>query len=344
MSNIFKDEHLLEAIDRFLNLANESTEHFTLRYSMTILESIENSPLEWDRYCRYAKLGIEHIHSILNVYVSTPNVENADMLFYYLYELAYEVYFFNDSMLDIREVISNTKLQMNDEAWPIKRKIENFHDGFPSYITRKIMTDPAIDYFKRFNELSIKAQEQGNLISVQLKERADEAQVLAKTLEKYKDAFNFVGLHQGFGNILDKKKKGMKTIKAIVVLLGLLILAPLLFSLAISPSFDQDNLIASVTFLITLGSLEFILIYYFRITLSNYNDLKSHIMQLELRQTLCQFIQGYSDYAVNIRKDNKDALERFERIIFSDISSDDTAPSIFDGLETISQFIKSVKN
>ncbi|HGE6119725.1 hypothetical protein [Vibrio cholerae] len=76
----------------------------------------------------------------------------------------------------------------------------------------------------------------------------------------------------------------------------------------------------------------------------NYRSTKAQIMQIELRQTLCQFIQSYAEYASEIKSKDTTSLEKFENLIFSGILSDaEKLPSTFDGLEQIGKLLKSVK-
>ena len=90
--------------------------------------------------------------------------------------------------------------------------------------------------------------------------------------------------------------------------------------------------------------LEFVLIYFFRVVLTHYHSIQTQIMQLELRQSLCQFIQNYAEYAKKIKTDDKDALEKFENLIFSSIlSSPDKVPSTFDGMEGLTSLLKELK-
>ncbi|HDR1868661.1 TPA: hypothetical protein SIC62_000746 [Pasteurella multocida] len=68
-------------------------------------------------------------------------------------------------------------------------------------------------------------------------------------------------------------------------------------------------------------------------------------MQLELRKTLCQFIQSYADYAKEIKEKDRSSLEKFENLIFSSILSDsEKVPSTFDGLEQLANLIKNIKS
>ncbi|TOP14721.1 hypothetical protein CGH22_22460, partial [Vibrio parahaemolyticus] len=102
--------------------------------------------------------------------------------------------------------------------------------------------------------------------------------------------------------------------------------------------------VAELLKLIPLISMELILIYFFRIILMNYRSTKAQIMQIELRQTLCQFIQSYAEYASEIKSKDATSLEKFENLIFSGILSDpEKLPSTFDGLEQIGKLLKNVK-
>ena len=91
-------------------------------------------------------------------------------------------------------------------------------------------------------------------------------------------------------------------------------------------------------------SIEVILIYFFRIILQNYRSVKAQILQIELRKTLCQFIQSYVKYSSEIKKQDSNALEKFESLIFSGVLSDpEKLPSTFDGLDQLGNFIKNIK-
>ena len=68
-------------------------------------------------------------------------------------------------------------------------------------------------------------------------------------------------------------------------------------------------------------------------------------MQIELRQSLCQFIQSYADSAKEIKEKDGTSLDKFENLIFSNIvSTSEQVPSTFDGLEHITNSLKSAKS
>ena len=95
---------------------------------------------------------------------------------------------------------------------------------------------------------------------------------------------------------------------------------------------------------IPTASVIAILIYYFRILLHNLNEVKAQLLQIELRKTLCQFIQSYTDYSHKIKEKDSESLSKFENLIFSGlVSSNEKLPSTFDGLEQLSGFIKAIR-
>lgn len=72
--------------------------------------------------------------------------------------------------------------------------------------------------------------------------------------------------------------------------------------------------------------------------------MKAQLIQIDLRMTLCQFIQDYADYAKEVRKDSPLLLERFDQLVFSGIvSSEGAIPSTFDGIEQIANLIEKIK-
>jgi len=91
-------------------------------------------------------------------------------------------------------------------------------------------------------------------------------------------------------------------------------------------------------------ALQIFLFYFFRIVLIHFRTVKAHILQLDLRVSLCQFIQSYAKYAAEIKKSDSASLEKFESLIFSGIvSNDEKLPSTLDGLDQLSSLFKSVQ-
>lgn len=184
-----------------------------------------------------------------------------------------------------------------------------------------------------------------------LKRLLDEKQVkveaLSDKLEKQKTAFNFVGLSQGFETLLKTKKSARSYTFFFLLCIGaFLFVVPTVYIRTIinfSADIINDPYIWKLA--IPFAGGEIILLYFFRVILNHYNSLQTQIMQLELRQSLCQFIQSYADYAKEIKEKDGASLEKFENLIFSSIlSSPDKVPSTFDGLEQLSNLIKNMRS
>ena len=174
----------------------------------------------------------------------------------------------------------------------------------------------------------------------EIQQKIDEVNVLKDKLDEYKTAFNFVGLSKGFENLLKQKNEAKKKTLGLLVLLAITVA----LTLAISFSVQTTGAVFSWQSMLPIIGLEFVLIYFFRVVLTHYHSIQTQIMQLELRQSLCQFIQSYAEYAKEIKTNDKDALEKFENLIFSSIlSNPDKVPGTFDGVEGLTSLLKELK-
>lgn len=165
-----------------------------------------------------------------------------------------------------------------------------------------------------------------------------EAQVrleeLSKKLDEREVAFNFVGLYEGFHSLWLQKKKELFWQKGALIGLGVCVVIPLLLKLMHSFVSTAEDL--NIPLLATVGALELVLIYFFRIILHSVNSTKAQLLQIDLRRTLCQFIQKYAECSKELKEGNPGALEKFETLIFSGlVMQDDKLPTTFDGLEPI---------
>lgn len=96
--------------------------------------------------------------------------------------------------------------------------------------------------------------------------------------------------------------------------------------------------------IITLAGLELLLLYFFRVALHNFRSIKAQLLQIELRMTLCQFVQSYAEYAKSARDGSSGLLERFEQVVFSGIVTDENSiPSTFDGFDQIANLFDKLK-
>ncbi|VVN88471.1 hypothetical protein PS718_01688 [Pseudomonas fluorescens] len=207
------------------------------------------------------------------------------------------------------------------------------------------------DYIKHPHMISlkelpaaIKASEDARAkVNEELDLREQRVNALNDKLKGYENAYNFVGLYQGFSN-LRNNKDGEKavTFKFMIVLGVCLVVVPLLKVVGLIG--HSEDLAKELFSLAALLALELMLIYFFRITLQNFRSIKSQMLQIDLRMTLCQFINSYVEFASDARKTDKELLSRFEQVIFSGIVAEDSLiPSTFDGLEQVAKIVDSLK-
>ena len=83
------------------------------------------------------------------------------------------------------------------------------------------------------------------------------------------------------------------------------------------------------------------MLYAFRLFYQQYMFVKSELLQVNLRHSLCAFIEAYMEF----KKENKDnTVDLFEQLIFSNIISDEKkVPATVDGLDSIANIIQSIK-
>lgn len=170
-------------------------------------------------------------------------------------------------------------------------------------------------------------------------------EILKTKLDTYQTAFNFVGLYQGFSTLLKKKVDELGTLKIQYFFIGLVLVSIPVIELAwIFKNLENLDSQKIIFIIFPTITLLLILFWFFRIILQNIKSIQSQIMQLELRMTLCQFIQSYAEKSKELKEHNKEGFEKFENLIFSSIvSSDEKIPSTFDGMEHVSNLLKNFK-
>lgn len=253
--------------------------------------------------------------------------------------------FFRNNSLD--KVIEPLREKMYFPHSEYARQLNYAFYKMPIDILCSYMGDEGFKTFFEFDErkeaIENSIQQYQNEVNekiVEVQQRIADVDKLKEKLDEYKTAFNFVGLSKGFENLLKQKNEAKKKTFRLLVLLAITVA----FTLAISFSVQTIGEVFSWQSMLPVIGLEFVLIYFFRVVLNHYHSIQTQIMQLELRQSLCQFIQSYAEYAKKIKNDDKDALEKFENLIFSSIlSNPDKVPGTFDGVEGLTSLLKELK-
>ncbi|MEZ8719338.1 hypothetical protein AB6D81_25685 [Vibrio splendidus] len=217
----------------------------------------------------------------------------------------------------------------------------------PISIVKELLSNPTISSLKNLESTLSKFESIKNQWESELDVREAKASKLKDSFEHYKNAFNFVGLSEGFDKLAIQKREEMDKVLFWLRIAAILIVFPLLSEVVYVLSHAGDTEVLTNAMLLVAFptiSLVAILVYYFRVLLSNYKSIQSQLLQIELRLTLCRFIHNYSEYANDMKSKDNTSLEKFENMIFSSITpNSDNIPSTFDGVEQLSKLLKSVK-
>ncbi|QQP94499.1 hypothetical protein [Lysobacter enzymogenes] len=217
----------------------------------------------------------------------------------------------------------------------------------PAFISKQLVRNRELIDLLALPETLKRLNQENESWNKKIDEDLKRAYDLSQRVENLTASYNFVGLNKGFQNLREAKEKESFRAFVFLTFIGAVMIATPIGAwswtmlAAHSPPLTQMNMIYSAPALITL---ELLLVYFFRITLSQFKSIKAQLLQIDLRMTLCQFIEKYAEYAIKIRGDDKELLAKFEAIVFSGLAPDESGiPSTFDGMEHLTNLIKSVR-
>ena len=315
-----------------------------------VVSSMGNKPEQWDELCEI------NIGWIRDQYISRLSDEEKEltkerlddicsMCFRFLFELYLSMK--NDLSMEFEAAKRFVFNNVDSFECSAREQIEFAIRDMPIAIFKTIANSDSIESIKDFNAISSKAEKLKVDWENELAAKEGRVNKLRDSLAEYENGFNFVGLYQGFDDLATTKSTERDNILFWLKVLSVLIVLPVLAELFVIYNYIdniaaiKDGLIVSIFPTVSLGAIA---IYYFRVLLFNYKSVKSQLLQIDLRKTLCRFIQHYSEYSSEIKKQDAESLDKFENVIFSGIVTDDgSLPSTYDGVEQISKLIKSVK-
>lgn len=325
-----------------------------LNFSVEIIKLINGNASDWDKECQFniKYIGGSFISELRNFGTGQDiKLEIYSILvssYRFLLEYDFNRFRLGSSSIEIRSLKSRIReWKMGSLGGDQLSQFIYASYEMPADMIREWLSNPDIVAFKKFEQSVANATKLHEDWDKEFSTKEARITELKEKLDEYQTGFNFVGLHQGFSNLANKKIRESRTLSHLLFVIGFLILLPICSELVFvfwkifsGEVMDLNHLI----FLIPLISLEIILIYFFRVVLLNYRSVKAQILQIELRQTLCEFIQSYADYSSAIKKKDSEVLNKFENLIFSGVLSDpEKLPSTFDGLEQIAALIKNIK-
>lgn len=242
----------------------------------------------------------------------------------------------------IRSFAEGAKDNFEEEA---RDQIDYAFNKMTLSIFKRLYNEDGIKAIRDFSKVKTEAENLKEKWDEELKEKEKKVSSLNEILIGQQDAYNFVGLYAGFAKLGRVKSKELIWSRCVMFAIGafipLFIILQAVFFHTSSVNFEKA---IDLVKLIPSASITLIMVYYFRVSLSNYSSVRAQIMQIELRKSLCRFIQRYSEYSEGISKTNPNLLSKFEDVIFSNImASEDKIPSTFDGIEQMANLISSLK-
>lgn len=256
--------------------------------------------------------------------------------------------------------------QPGDPSFEVRRIIKFVHDNLeafegadrqqlvyaaytmPANVAKKLIGDPSITEFRQFSETVEASRKLKEQWDSDLDKRQKLLDGLKENIQTLTSEYNFVGLVEGFGKL--KKDKDQERIFAFLslILIGFAMLAvpagQLVFVIERLAQIE-DHKTTLVYSLPTIIAVEIILLYFFRVVLGQFRSVKAQLTQVDLRISLCQFIESYAEYVSKLREKDSSALGKFEALIFSNlVTGESPIPSTFDGVEQIANLLKSVRS
>lgn len=315
---------------------------FLLEFVGVTLFHIYNSPQLFDERCivNIPSSGERFMSAIQGLSLDKEKIER---LFTYCYRLVIEYqlstpYPISDELLSILARVSDFEFEKKTAS-----QIRYAGHQMLINVVQHYLHHPSLTSLKDLPDLIQRSVNEHHRAENLVADRETRVQALAGKLETYETAFNFVGLYAGFKSLKKTKVTEKRWNFGFLLLLGTLILAPFIVKLSygLNPTTKLDLDYAGI---ITFAGLELLLLYFFRVALHNFRSIKAQLLQIELRMTLCQFVQSYAEYAKNARDGSPGLLERFEQVVFSGIVTDESSiPSTFDGFDQIANLFDKLK-
>lgn len=233
---------------------------------------------------------------------------------------------------------------------PSTQDLVNFAtSSLPVAILKRVLNSEKFGSLRNVSSVSDQIEQTIEQWEERLEKHESTATRLNDALARYSQAFNFVGLQDGFKDLSDNVKSELFLSQVGIFVFGTLVLVPASLNIWLISTGGMDLSIISSQALIVAGTgsitITLLFLYFFRITLRKADSCRAQLLQLGLRMSLCRFIQSYADYSTEIRKNNPAALEKFEALIFSGlVESADRLPTTFDGIDQLTSIIKAVKS
>ncbi|MGQ5713318.1 hypothetical protein ACUIJ3_04135 [Enterobacter cloacae] len=173
----------------------------------------------------------------------------------------------------------------------------------------------------------------------------EEVKALEERVSKLRTKYNFVGLSSGFSQIKDKKEEELRTSEvAYKNLFGCMFICPL--AILLIHVFFPEKLPQGYNILqvfLPFITIEMVMLYFFRLSYLEAKSLRAQLLQIDLKLSLCSFIDNYVKYRKEHNTNVRKVLDSFDSVIFSPIqANENNIPSMFDGMEALANLADKI--
>lgn len=253
----------------------------------------------------------------------------------------------SDPSFEVRKVMNF--VHENLEAFEGNERQQLVYAAYtmPAQVAKKLIGHPAVTEFRKFSETVEASRALREQWDNDLETRQNLLKGLSENIKKITSEYNFVGLVNGFQKLKETKEGERGIAFWSLVIMGVLMLAlpaaQINFVIERLAEIDKHRSIL-VYSLPTIIAVEIILLYFFRVVLAQFRSVKAQLLQVDLRISLCQFIESYAEYVSKLREKDSTALSKFEALIFSGLVTEESGiPSTFDGVEQVANLVRSLR-
>ncbi|MFV3288425.1 hypothetical protein ACNFBR_06775 [Pseudomonas sp. NY11955] len=314
---------------------------FLLEFIGTTLYHINSYPEAFDERCimNIASVGDRFMGEVKSF---SLNMEDAEHLFAYCYRFVIEFQLSSPNAIS-SELLSILARVSDFEYGSASSQVRYAGHQMLVNVVQHYLYHPSLTSLKNLPEVIKRSESERSEAEKSIGAREERVKALAEKLETYETAFNFVGLYAGFKSLRVTKVSERRWNFFYLLVLGTLLLVPVVlkfFATLEAPASHGPDYVG----LAALAGLELLILYFFRVALQNFKSIKAQLLQIDLRMTLCQFVQSYAEYSKDARAGSPGLLERFEQVVFSGIVNDESAiPSTFDGLDKLAEVVGKLR-
>jgi len=352
MEKFFTKAEVRKSISNFMKMLEELSPDDTFsqyrnEHISSMLKNFLSHAEDWDRK---AVINIKAISNSLHDQLQDKDSskESLDEVFASCLRFLIEFYIYmpGDLSPSYHSIKSFAVHKLDGFSESAKRQIEYALRDMPMTILKDILHSEDFQTIRSFPSVTKEAERLKSAWDQELDDRLQKVEELSNNLRDYQHAYNFVSLYQGFLELGNKKDKECRSSKIVVLSLGILMILPIIIE-TLYFIFKGSNFVSAWDLLkvTPAASLTLLFVYFFRIALRNHTSLKAQHLQIELRKTLCTFIQSYVSYSKDFKSKDHNPLEKFEDVVFSNIMSiEDKIPSTFDGIDQLANVITAFKS